>query len=185
MRSLFISLAVLLAVPASVYAADDFSMSVTNTLNLEWVEDTFGKAEDYSQYGFGANKLNVVGRKGDLSFWVRLDARIFSGVEWAPLTWPGVSDEGVSESDILASYPNPYTSEVFPRRAQLQYKLGDWKLTGGDFYKEVGRGLALSLRKGDEVSTDTSILGSEVPFPKHKNNAMVQHFAPKVHYFLK
>ena len=68
MRSLFISLAVLLAVPASVYAADDFSMSVTNTLNLEWVEDTFGKAEDYSQYGFGANKLNVVGVKATSRF---------------------------------------------------------------------------------------------------------------------
>ena len=60
---------------------------MTNTLNIEWVEDTFGKADAYSQYGFGANKLNVVGRKGDLSFWVRLDARMFSGVEWAPMSW--------------------------------------------------------------------------------------------------
>ena len=96
MRSLFISFAVTLAVPASVYAADDFSMSVTNTLNIEWVEDTFGKADAYSQYGFGANKLNVVGRKGDLSR-VRLDARMFSGVEWAPMSWPGVGEEGVAK----------------------------------------------------------------------------------------
>ena len=141
MRSLLILAAVLLAVPASVYAADDFSMSVTNTLNLDMIEDQLGDADAFSRYGFAANKLNTIGRYGDLSFWLRLDAHGFAGLNW----------EGDSES--------PYGNEVYPRRAQLRYKVGAWKFTGGDFYKEVGRGIALSLRKGDEVSSDTSILG--------------------------
>ena len=146
MRSLLILVAVFLAVPASVYAADDLSMSVTNTLNLDMIEDQLGDADEFSRYGFVANKLNTIGRYGDLSFWLRLDTHGFAGLNW----------EEDSES--------PYGNEVYPRRAQLRYKVSGWKVTGGDFYKEGGRGIALSLRKGDEVSADTSLFGADVTY---------------------
>ena len=57
-----------------------------------------------------------------------------------------------------------YKGKILPERLQIGYKIGDWKLTVGDFYKQLGRGLVLSFRKGDEVSADTAIRGGELVY---------------------
>jgi hypothetical protein len=38
----------------------------------------------------------------------------------------------------------------------------DWRLTGGDYYAQLGRGLILSLRKEDELGLDSALRGARV-----------------------
>ena len=38
----------------------------------------------------------------------------------------------------------------------------DWRVTGGDYYAQLGRGLILSLRKEDELGLDTALRGARV-----------------------
>lgn len=133
---------VLLAAFSSIAHA---GVQVTNTLEGAWNTDndngsTKGSPYD-DNYGYIVDKLNLIGTEGDVSLWVRVDA-------WRYFKRPTVK----------------YKGKILPERLHITYDLGDWKLTAGDFYKQFGRGLVLSFRKGDEVSADTAIRGAEVNY---------------------
>ena len=52
-----------------------------------------------------------------------------------------------------------YINWVYPAKYYVGYTTRDVELTAGDFYAQLGRGLVLSVRKLDELSSDTTVRG--------------------------
>src|SRR5690606_1588615 len=71
-----------------------------------------------------------------------------------------------TESPDLAfvgpSRPSAYVSELRLERIRLQHDLGQVSLLAGDSHMQLGRGIALSLRKVDELGLDQTVQGGSV-----------------------
>ncbi len=52
-----------------------------------------------------------------------------------------------------------FTDWTYPSKYTLTYATADAEATVGDFYAQFGRGIVLSVRKQDELSSDTTIRG--------------------------
>jgi len=116
------------------------TVSITNTLSGGYNLDNGNGDSDDDNYGLIQNKFNLQGSSGGLLTWIRFDVTQFTR-ELNP-----------------DKYHNDYNLERF----QVTHPLGHFKLTVGDFYKQVGRGIVLMLRKGDEVTPDGAIRGGEL-----------------------
>src|SRR6185436_9141493 len=57
---------------------------------------------------------------------------------------------------------NRYINWVYPAKYFVSYESRSVDVTLGDGYAEFGRGLVLSLRKLDELSSDTTLRGARV-----------------------
>lgn len=55
-----------------------------------------------------------------------------------------------------------YTSWLYPSKYYVGYSSPGVEATVGDFYAQLGRGLVLSVRKQDELASDTTIRGARV-----------------------
>ncbi|HEX7671986.1 MAG TPA: hypothetical protein VF395_20465, partial [Polyangiaceae bacterium] len=55
-----------------------------------------------------------------------------------------------------------YTSTIYPAKYYIGYSGRDVEGTIGDFYAQLGRGLVLSVRKLDELSSDTTVRGARM-----------------------
>ncbi len=55
-----------------------------------------------------------------------------------------------------------YNNILYPSKYYVGYATPDFEATVGDVYAQLGRGLVLSLRKLDELSSDTTIRGARV-----------------------
>lgn len=55
-----------------------------------------------------------------------------------------------------------YVSWIYPSKYYVGYTTRDVEATAGDFYTQLGRGLVLSVRKVDELASDTTIRGGRV-----------------------
>ncbi|MCB9525571.1 MAG: hypothetical protein H6702_19650 [Myxococcales bacterium] len=135
------TMAVGVALAAGPAAARDGapSATVTNTLTSEWRAEPPGELTSDDQYGFFLDRLNIVGSAGDLTTNLRVDGMYFIDPDTAGLR----SDSRVE-------------------RVQVRYNLGKLKLTVGDYFKQLGRGLVLSLRKVDELGVDVSLRGGDL-----------------------
>lgn len=135
--------------PAGATEAE-LSYSFTNTLDIAYW-DTIDGFEDQDGFTVTIDRFNLlssyIGEEETLSSWIRLDT---------------------------ISYANPpnqerFETQVIPERLQFNYETPQWSLTGGDFYRQLGRGFLLSLRKGDEVATDVAIRGGQVQWSDTTN----------------
>lgn len=66
----------------------------------------------------------------------------------------------VTEAGIELS--NRYINWVYPAKVLIAYGTPDLELAIGDSYAQLGRGLVLSLRKVDELSSDTTVRGARI-----------------------
>jgi hypothetical protein len=55
-----------------------------------------------------------------------------------------------------------YTSWLYPAKYYVGYTTRDVEATVGDFYAQFGRGLVLSVRKFDELASDTTVRGARL-----------------------
>lgn len=55
-----------------------------------------------------------------------------------------------------------YSSWIYPSKYYVGYSGRDVEATVGDFYAQLGRGLVLSVRKLDELSSDTTVRGARM-----------------------
>ena len=147
-RASLAALLVLAIVPAA-HAEDKVVLDFTESFFADWhwtLDDpplTDGKAEDVIDF---RNRLNVRLRYGHWNFGVRLDAALFPS--------PPVPTSGASQ----------YQNDLRPEEMFVSYEDGPWKLTLGDDYLTVGRGMALSLRKFDEIGFATSLRGAHLEY---------------------
>ena len=93
-------------------------------------------------YGLTFNQLNGLVTHGDLSFQFRFNSWFFSN--------PPVADQYVDAERFSDNL----------ERISWQYQVKGMTLTGGDFYQQFGRGIALSIRKADETGLDRAVRGA-------------------------
>lgn len=132
--------------------AEDPSLSVTNTLNGEWRDDNRNGIDGDDDYAALINRLNVSSSLGGLTAQMRADGFYFHALDASELS------DGFKDDLLL-------------ERITLRYKSTSWVLTGGDFYRQLGRGILLSLRKPDEIAVDISIQGGMVEYKTKKHHA--------------
>ncbi len=130
------------AVTASEDGVSAWTLDFTESLFADWhwqLNDPQLSDEARADVVDFRNRLNTRLRVGDLSLGLRLDAAFFPSPPSAQ-----------------------YASDFRPEEVFASARLGEWTLTLGDDYLTLGRGLALSLRKFDEIGVASSLRGGHV-----------------------
>ena len=128
------------------------TMDVTETILADWhakLDDANLKEKAPNVVDF-RNRLTVRLRRENLTFGARLDAAMFTN---PPST--------------------QYQNDVRPEELYLKARLGSWRLTAGDDYASFGRGMALSLRKVDDLGFDVSLRGAHAVWASKRLSARV------------
>ncbi len=131
----------LAALPAGALAGP---VQVTNTLTGQYRLYRFtDAARDGEEHGYGLllDRLNVVAGADGLDVAARVDTMYF----FDPPT-----DEFHDDARI--------------ERLTLGYRWDDLQFQIGDFYRQLGRGILLSLRKEDEIGVDIALRGGQLGY---------------------
>jgi len=124
------------------------SLRVTNTTLFEYRGNNENGIDTDDEYGVGLDKLYLDGQVGDTSAHLQLDGVYFTAS-------PDL--RGVPSGQRSA-----YVSEVRLERFRVQHEFSEVTLLGGDAHLQLGRGIALSLRKVDELGLDQALRGGNV-----------------------
>ncbi len=122
-------------------AADEpgATVVVTETAAAAYHADNQNRLEDDDDYGAAHSRLNLTANEGELSLAARLDGvRFFDRPSRA------------------------YQHDLVLERLAGTVDRGAVRLTAGDLYAQLGRGLLLSIRKQDEVGLDLALRGGEL-----------------------
>ena len=127
-----LALAVVVALPAAA-AADGIDSQLTSTTSANW----------HSDDGYGAifERFNASASDGGWTLGARLDLASFPGADF-------VEDR--------------YEDQVGLEKLYLRWAGKHLEVTAGDSYVSFGRGLALSVRKVDELGVDTTVRGAHL-----------------------
>lgn len=182
LRVAFLCGLVIVAQAAAARAEEQTSWSLTETLIFEWHGETDSHrsvraeaAHDRDNYLTLKNRANLGARRGPLNFTFRFDQSAF----WS------LCDPMPSLADRDPEAPNggrPTIADVqgcrSPReglqendfrieRATARIRLGRHRLYFGDFPIQIGRGIALSLRKVSEFGIDDALRGARLQLRLH------------------
>ena len=171
MRRLLFPALALAAATVSRPAAAETAYTITETLIGEWLWDN-GNGEPNDDYYWDIkNRLNIGIRGEGLDAGLRVDTGTF---RFFYPNWMGdETDEERAERErawYLRHGVEPdeqgeygHVGDYRLERAYATVDLArDWRLTGGDFYAHIGRGLVLSLRKEDELGLDSALRGGRL-----------------------
>lgn len=117
------------------------SFEITETLVLDYHDDNFDLDASNDDYGDIRNRLNLKLAIDAFTFSARLDTSTFIGRP--------------------ASADPPYLDRYAPEKLSAGYRGDRLQVDLGDFYASIGRGIALRIRKTDELSEDTTLLGGK------------------------
>jgi hypothetical protein len=120
-------------------AAEGTAVRTNERLILEYHLDNGNRDETDDHYGTLIERLTVTGSAENLT------------------TGADVNGEAFYSTDDDRHVNNARLERMF-----AEYTLGDVTLTAGDFHKQLGRGIVLSLRKVDELGLDTTLQGGRV-----------------------
>jgi len=175
-----LAVAALCATPfARRAAADETYVSASSTTSLLYNGDNRSVAKDQvgsvvdDDWGAGYEHLTLQGGWKQFRAQLRVDGAYFYlspspadvALKLVGERTPGASTESdavyfrrvLNQTGIELS--NRYIHWFYPTKYAVSHQGSRHELTVGDFYAELGRGLVLSVRKQDEVATDTSIRG--------------------------
>ena len=144
----------LLATPARAFEFDfpwvdvPSSFQITSTSVFDYHDDNVNEFVDDDDYYDLRNRLNLDLSVDRFSFSGRLDTNTFFG---APLPDRNTVNQ-------------PYLDRYTPEKLSASYNGRDLKATIGDFYATIGRGLALNIRKTDQLGEDNTLLGGKVSY---------------------
>jgi hypothetical protein len=162
--------AALLLVAGPAAAEQPLSWSLTETLVLEWhgetdsVASAAATAHDRDNYLGLKNRANLGLRRGPLDLTFRFDQSSFWRTCEAMPADPTVTD-------ILGCRgpgPGVLADDYRIERAAARLQLGQQRLVFGDFPVQVGRGIALSLRKVSEFGIDDALRGARAQLRLHE-----------------
>jgi hypothetical protein len=124
-----------------------------------------GELETDNGYGAFINRLNTALKWDKFVLGLRLDGQAY---------WSRPEDRSFSNSvDPISDKRNAiidgasrFRNAIYPSKFWLTYKTPGVEITAGDSYVQFGRGLALSLRKIDELGIDTTVRGGKISIQK-------------------
>lgn len=140
--ALLLALAVGLGTPASAQAQDGARAQVTNTLTGEARGDNHNGVDTDDDYTVIVDRFNLSVASPGLVAQLRAD--LFQFVDEP-------ADQG-------------YRDALQIERLTLRFTRGPWEVVGGDFYRQLGRGIALSLRKNEESAVDVTLQGGQLGY---------------------
>ncbi len=177
-----------LAAPASAQEIGGFRFLVTETSILNYRVDNRDADLVNDNYGEWLNRLNVQASRGQFTAQLRLDSALYF-IKPNPNVLarrqadaqPGTiaeraATDGVSLEEARAAFieqqtlafgrnlSTRYVNTFFPSKMAITYARQGLELTLGDFYTQLGRGMVLSLRKADELATDTTLRGVKLDY---------------------
>ena len=130
------------------------------------------RANDH--FGFASNRLILQATAGKVSVGVRVDSIWFFAApeptrlaldlteEASPRDAPSYFRTKLNEAGLELS--NRYIDWTYPAKYYLTYSSPTFEATLGDAGAQLGRGIVLSVRKQDELGSDTTIRGARVSF---------------------
>jgi hypothetical protein len=127
--------------------AQGTAVDVTSTTSLNWHTDNDDENRYNDDYGEGLERLNASFTHGEWVGGARLDLSTFLSV---PTGTGGMA---------AAALADRYETQGTPEKAWLGWTSRALEVRAGDSYVSFGRGLALSLRKVDELGVDTTVRG--------------------------
>jgi hypothetical protein len=126
------------------------------------------------KWGMFYNRLNLQSSWGRWQLGLRLDSAWFYTaptakevarrmVDHQPAGTGSAQDYYDQEGhQALNDLSTRYQNIIYPSKYYLGYTTPDFEATVGDVYAQLGRGLVLSVRKIDELSSDTTIRGARL-----------------------
>ena len=144
--------AILAATVPGVARASEW-LSGTNSAELAYHasnEDHLPTNDEYTSF---VNRLNLGSKYKDLELNLRLDAGLFSP-----------HPDSAATASFDAADDATFRNHVMLERALASYTIGDFQLRAGDEYRQLGRGILLSLRRIDEAGVDLAIRGGSATF---------------------
>ncbi|MCC6644311.1 MAG: hypothetical protein IT374_01910 [Polyangiaceae bacterium] len=152
-----------------------FTITETSVLNLRFDNRDGDKLNDH--YFEWLNRLNVQAASGRTTAAVRVDSAAYArrpdpnvlGRDDARAAAASGELLGETESEFARrrtitygrQLSSRYVNTLYPSKAFLSHREGPAELTVGDFYAQLGKGLVLSMRKVDELGTDTTVRGAK------------------------
>lgn len=141
------ALLLLSLLPGTAFAEN---LRVLNTSVLEYRGDNRNVDDKDDNFGLGLNKLYLDGQMENTSVGVQVDSVVLSNFPDVPKPTP--------------DNPSAYRSEARLERISLVQQLGDVTFNLGDAHLQLGRGIALSLRRVDELGADQALRGGGVGY---------------------
>ncbi len=138
-RSALGGLFLLGAVCTPAVAAAQTGLRLDDHLVLEYHLDNGDKDPHDDHYGTGIERLTLSGNAENLNTFAQVDAEAF-----------------------YDPHDARHVNTARLARIGMDYTLGDVTVTAGDFHRQLGRGIILSLRKVDELGVDTTLQGGRV-----------------------
>ena len=145
----FVASAMVGLLSGTASAQDETHATITSTTSLNWHADNDDGDLFNDDYGEGIERFNVTATRGKWLGGLRLDLSTFVS---SPI------DDGSGVGALDDRYENRATAEKV--WAGWTSRSVDGRL--GDSYVSFGRGLALSLRKVDELGLDTTVRGAKL-----------------------
>lgn len=119
--------------------AQDTAVRLDDAFLAEWRDDNHNRRDDDDHYGLILNRLDVNGAAGDMTAHARVDT-----------------------VKLIDAPTDSYRDFATLERLTVRYGLGELALTAGDFHRQLGRGIALSVRKVDDLGLDVALRGGRV-----------------------
>jgi len=123
------------------FAARSENLRVLNTTVLDYRGDNRNGDATDDEFGLGLNKLYLDGRMDDTTLNLQVDTVVLSNLPDAPAS------------------PSAYRNDARLERINVTHSMGDAQLVLGDSHLQLGRGIALSLRRVDELGSDQVLRG--------------------------
>lgn len=130
------------------------------------------EGEKVQDHGWGAwvNRLNAALGWGRWQVGVRLDSSVYwrRPVE-QPQCGPGVSSGCIPRGqldNVIRDDSSRYRDSIYPAKVFAKYTGREIEAVAGDAYVQFGRGFVLSLRKVDELGSDTSVRGGKLTWTR-------------------
>lgn len=185
-----------LSIPRAAYAVDfddiggeTLTMDVTNTATASYlfdnrddsqtvvpppgtiVNDTFGEFYDRLNVQLYYWRFRAGIRVDVATYYAQLDEEDLIEIARERLPDATGPERNTYVNAFQRELNTRYRTTVYPSKLFVGYTAPGVDVTLGDFYAQFGRGLVLSVRKIDELATDTTIRGAKASFKKSWESA--------------
>lgn len=131
----------------------DYEFSLVETLYGDWHWDNKNHKSIDDEFLSLKNRFNLMVQSREIQLGVRIDSAYFQTFS--------------SDSDMQKAFDVQYQNDLWPINAEKIYarvKRRGYSIDAGDFYACMGKGIALCVKKLDELSLDTTIRGAKAVY---------------------
>jgi hypothetical protein len=139
---------------AQLFTVGDVDFGLTESFYMDWHKDYRVQiGEDTYEYLDIKNRLNLTARARHWQAGLRLDTAGLSG------PGSGATGDDFDQQFLSGLDASSANMDVRLEKLYVRFREGAYGIEAGDVYGCLGKGMALCVKKVDELSTDTSLRG--------------------------